>query len=92
MDKLLTAEEAKLAWANGEIVLYSNNNTPWRCLNDTDFYSSIFKNAYYTFKLKPTTVLIYGNEMEKEKAFAYLSGLFDVDWEKIKGVLNETTT
>lgn len=92
MDKLITSEEAKLAWANGEYVMYRNAESSWFCLNDTDFYSSIFKNTHYTFKLKPTTVLIQGNEMEKEKAFAYLSGLFEVNWEKIKEVLNETTS
>lgn len=63
MRDLISGEEAKLAWANNELVLYSLGSSGWNILNNTDFYSSIFNNKQYSFKLKPKTITLNGIEI-----------------------------
>ena len=62
---MLTGKEAKLAWANGEIVQIRN------VIVDEDFYDlngdnaklGVFDLDFYEFRIKPKTITINGMEV-----------------------------
>ena len=62
MTKLISSNEAKLAWANGENVeFYSEDLDKWFSLNDDVFLSDVFDTR--KLRLKPRTITINGIEV-----------------------------
>ena len=62
MSGLISSNEAKLAWANGENVeFYSEDLGKWFSLNDDVFLSDVFDTR--KLRLKPRTVTINGIEV-----------------------------
>lgn len=67
MTKLLSGEEAKLAWANGEQLQVAHTSMKeWDELDD-NYLLSVFDNDSYIFRIKPRTILI--NEIEVPAPF-----------------------
>lgn len=63
MTKLLSGEEAKLAWANGEQLQVAHTSMKeWDELDD-NYMPSVFDNDSYIFRIKPRTILINGIEV-----------------------------
>lgn len=63
MTKLLSGEEAKLAWANGEqLQVVHMTKKEWETLTD-NYMLSVFDDDSYVFRLKPRTITINGIEV-----------------------------
>ena len=63
MTKLLSGEEAKLAWANGEqLQVVHMTKKEWETLTD-NYMLSVFDDDSYAFRLKPRTITINGIEV-----------------------------
>ena len=63
MTKLLSNEEAKLAWANGEQLQVAHiTASDWDELNDK-YSLGVFTSDMYVFRIKPRTVMINGIEV-----------------------------
>ena len=63
MTKLLSGEEAKLAWANGEqLQVVHTTKKEWETLTD-NYRLSVFDDNSYVFRLKPRTITINGVEV-----------------------------
>lgn len=63
MTKLLSGEEAKLAWANGEqLQVVHMTKKEWETLTD-NYRLSVFDDDSYVFRLKPRTITINGIEV-----------------------------
>ena len=57
MTKLLSGEEAKLAWANGEqLQVVHMTKKEWETLTDNHMLS-VFDDDSYEFRLKPRTIM-----------------------------------
>lgn len=63
MTKLLSGEEAKLAWASGEqLQVVHMTKKEWETLTD-NYTLSVFDDDSYVFRLKPRTITINGIEV-----------------------------
>ena len=63
MTKLLSGEEAKLAWANGEqLQVVHMTKKEWETLTD-NYRLYVFDDDSYIFRLKPRTITINGIEV-----------------------------
>ena len=63
MSGLISSNEAKLAWANGEQLQVAHiTENEWRDLND-NYALSVFTSDKYVFRLKPRTITINGIEV-----------------------------
>lgn len=63
MTKLLSGEEAKLAWANGEqLQVVHMTKKEWETLTD-NYMLSVFDDDSYVFRIKPRTITINGIEV-----------------------------
>ena len=63
MTKLLSGEEAKLAWANGEQLQVAHITVKdWDELNDK-YSLGVFTSDKYVFRIKPRTITINGIEV-----------------------------
>lgn len=63
MTKLLSGEEAKLAWANGEqLQVVHMTKKEWETLTD-NYMLSVFDDNSYVFRLTPRTITINGIEV-----------------------------
>lgn len=63
MSKLISCEEAKLAWARGEQIEVSHAIVQkWGVLNDS-YMLSVFNNGSYIFRKKPRTITVNGIEV-----------------------------
>lgn len=60
---MLTGKEAKLAWANGEELLWRTvGGIAWKNIND-HFSLSAFDSGRFEFRIKPKTIKINGVEV-----------------------------
>jgi hypothetical protein len=63
MSELISSEEARLAWASGIDLQWSDSNFPkWTDLDD-QYKLSIFNDNDVKFRIKPKTILINGMEI-----------------------------
>lgn len=68
MTKLLSGEEAKLAWASGEqLQVVHMTKKEWETLTD-NYTLSVFDDDSYVFRLKPRTITINGIEVPCNKS------------------------
>lgn len=92
MSELISGKEAWIAKSEHKRVDWKLNGLDWQELTDSEFMgwdtSRFLGQTKYQFRHKPKTVNIHGNQLDKENAFAFLCGLFNVDWEKVKEVIN----
>lgn len=66
MSELISGEEAKLAWANGQDVELSQKGIVMDWCSDFENYScGVFNNNRYIFRLKPRTITINGVELNQ---------------------------
>ena len=77
MTNLISDNEAKLAWANGEQLQVVHINQK-ECGDLDDNYSlAVFTNDSYIFRLKPRTITINGIECQSEaEAFKLVKEFF----------------